>query len=77
MVKVFALIITETGKEEYVLKKLKELGEVEDAYIVYGKYDIIAKVVVDNMRKIPVVISKKIRKIECINSTDVLVASGN
>lgn len=77
MVKVFVLILTETGKEDYVLKKIKEIGEVEQAYIVYGNYDIFAKVIVDNLRKIQVVLSKKIRRIEGVNSTEFLIANGN
>lgn len=74
MVKVFVLIITETGKEEFVLKKIQEIVQVEYAYIVYGKYDIIAKLVTEE-RKIQVVLSKKIRRIKEVNSTESLIAS--
>jgi DNA-binding Lrp family transcriptional regulator len=37
----FILINSEIGAEEAVLNSLRDLAGVEEAYIVYGVYDII------------------------------------
>jgi DNA-binding Lrp family transcriptional regulator len=45
----FALINTETGSEDEVLQSLKEVEEVKEAYILYGVYDIMAKIQAESM----------------------------
>lgn len=40
----FVLINTKRDSEGEVLKSLKRVEEVEEAYIVYGVYDIVAKI---------------------------------
>ena len=44
MPQAFVLINSEIGAEEEVLKVLKSIGNVREAYIVYGVYDIVARV---------------------------------
>ena len=41
---VYVLLNTEPGQMENVLEKIKEIDGVEEAYMVYGIYDICAKV---------------------------------
>jgi DNA-binding Lrp family transcriptional regulator len=72
MPKVFVLIHTETGKENDVLKDLKKLEVVKEAYAVYGSYDIIAKVVAEDMDVLNAIISGRIRRMDGINSTGTL-----
>ena len=45
----FALINAETGSEDEVLQSLKEVEEVKEAYILYGVYDIMAKIQAESM----------------------------
>ena len=40
----YLLISTEAGREREILEDLKKSGEVDEAYILFGPYDIIAKV---------------------------------
>ena len=40
----FVLINSEAGTEKEILKELKSIKEVKEAYVVYGTYDVIAKV---------------------------------
>jgi len=40
----FMLINSEVGAEDELLKELRKLENVEEAYGVYGAYDIIVKV---------------------------------
>ena len=45
----FALINTKMGSEDEVLQSLKEAEEVKEAYILYGVYDIMAKIQAESM----------------------------
>jgi len=56
----FVLINTEIGSEEEILKELNKIPNVKEAYIVYGVYDIVAKVEAENMDKLKEVISWRI-----------------
>ena len=69
MVGAFVLIHTEPAREEEALKKLKTLDAVEKAYIVYGVYDIIAKIKAENEKELQEIVSYQIRRIDAINST--------
>lgn len=44
MPQAFVLINSEIGAEEEVLNTLRSMESVKEAYIVYGVYDIIARV---------------------------------
>ncbi len=44
MPQAFVLINSEIGAEEEVLNALKNMENVKEAYIVYGVYDIVARV---------------------------------
>lgn len=50
MVVAFALIVGDAGKEKSILESLKSMKEVEEAYIVYGEYDIVVKVNVEQLK---------------------------
>ena len=41
---VYVLLNTEPSKMEHVFKKIQEIDGVEEAYMVYGNYDICVKV---------------------------------
>ena len=74
MEKAFVLIHTETGKENDVLKELKKIEGVEEAFIVYGGYDIVAKLVAKNIEKLKeIVYSGRLKKIDGIFSTRTLI----
>jgi len=59
----------EVGSEAEVLKKLKKTAGVKEAYLVYGVYDIVAKVEAETMKKLREVIASKIRGIDGVGST--------
>lgn len=73
----FVLINTEIGAEEEILQELRKISNVKEAYVVYGVYDIIAKVEAENMDKLKEIISWKIRRLDKVRSTlTMLVVSG-
>jgi len=69
MAKAFVFVNVEVGSEGEVLKRLREVLEVKEAYFVYGVYDIVAKVETDSMDHLKEVITWKIRRLEKIRST--------
>jgi len=64
----YVLISTEIGVEGRVLKELESFKEIEEAYIIYGIYDIIAKINLEDETLLKDVVTK-IRRIEGVKST--------
>ncbi len=65
----FVLINAEIGSEDSVVKELKGVPQVKEAYMVYGVYDIVAKVAADSMDKLKEIITWKIRRLNKVKST--------
>ncbi|MEM1569140.1 MAG: Lrp/AsnC ligand binding domain-containing protein [Candidatus Bathyarchaeia archaeon] len=69
----FVLINTEIGLEETTLKRLRKIKNVKEAFIVYGVYDIIAKVEAKDLEELREIVSTHIRRVEGIRSTVTLI----
>lgn len=67
------LIQTEIGAESRVLEELIKIPEVKEVYIVYGTYDVVAKIVADTLERIREVITDKIRKLKDIRTTVTMI----
>lgn len=67
--KAFVLLNIELGAEEDVLKQLRGMEEVKEAYIVYGIYDIIVKIEAPSLDEIRQLVTNKIRRIDKVRST--------
>lgn len=67
------LIQTEIGAESRVLEELIKIPEVKEVYIVYGTYDIVAKIEADTLEKIREVITDKVRKLSDIRTTVTMI----
>lgn len=65
----FVLINAEIGSEGEILKELKKLESVKEAYLVYGVYDIVAKIEADTMEKLKEFTSFKVRRLNKVRST--------
>ena len=65
----FVLINAEIGSESDVLDELKKIEGVEEAYSVYGVYDIIVKVRANSMEKLKDIVAWRIRKLNKVRST--------
>ena len=61
-------------KEREVLEELNKIEGMEEAYMVYGVYDIVAKVKAENMDGLKEIVSGHVRGINLLNSTLTLVA---
>jgi len=65
----FILINTEPASLPEVLEKVKAIEGVEEAVMVYGVYDIIAKVKTETMDNLKQIITYKIRRLEKVSAT--------
>jgi DNA-binding Lrp family transcriptional regulator len=65
----FVLVNTEIGSEADVLKDLKKVEGVSEAFAVYGVYDIIASVKADTMDKLKEIVTWRIRRLDKVRST--------
>jgi len=65
----FVLINADLGAEEDLLKKLREIPNVREVYVVYGVYDIVARVEADTMEKVKETITWHIRRLDKVRST--------
>ena len=70
----FVLITTEMGSEADLLKDFKKVEGVDDAFAVYGVYDIIARVKADTLDKLKAIINH-IRRVDRVRSTLTLIVS--
>jgi DNA-binding Lrp family transcriptional regulator len=69
MAEAFVLINTEVGGENKVLKALIGVEGVEEAYIVYGIYDVVAKVRAPDIESLKTIVTTNIRKLPKVKST--------
>ncbi len=69
MASAFVLINTEIGSESEVLDQIRKIDAVEESYIVYGVYDVVAKVTADTMEKLKEIVTWKVRRLDKVRST--------
>jgi len=69
MAKAFVFVNAVTGAEREVLKSLRKVPEVKEAYLAYGVYDIVARVETDSMDRLKEVITREVRVLDGIRST--------
>ena len=65
----FVLINAEIGSETAVLNILTQISHVTEAYVVFGVYDVVAKVEADTMTQLKDVITNQIRRLDKVRST--------
>ncbi len=65
----FVLINTEIGSENEVLADLKKIDAVKEAYMVYGVYDVVAKVAANTMDKLKEIVTWHVRRLDKVRST--------
>ena len=70
----YVLINSELGKEESIIKELRNFKEIKEVHFIYGVYDIIAKVEAEDTEKLKEMIAFKIRRLKDIRSTLTLTA---
>ncbi|MDH3611145.1 MAG: Lrp/AsnC ligand binding domain-containing protein [Nitrosopumilus sp.] len=64
----FILLNCDLGAEEYIVDELKQMSNVNNAYLTFGAYDVIAEVHTENQDEFEKAIST-IRKLSRVVST--------
>jgi len=74
--KLFIMIQTEPGREEEVVKKLRNYKKegVENVYLVTGPYDLIAEARVPDEKELNKLVSSIRKKVDGIYSTSTLIS---
>ena len=75
MITVFILIIMKSGDENKVIEKLKADPRVKEVYKVYGEYDVIVKLEVEDVSGLTDFRDKVLRKIREAVMSETLIAS--
>ena len=70
------LIDTEIGEENIVLDSLKEVDGFIEGFLVYGVYDIVARINAENLEDLKETIVSRIRGLDKVLSTNTLLVVG-
>ncbi len=57
------------GDADVILEAVRRVEGVEEAYNLYGVYDIIAKIRIDTMDKLKNLVTRRIRRLNGVRST--------
>ena len=69
----YVLINTEPDKMEEVAKKIKKIKGVAEASMVYGVYDIVAKIQAETMDRLKEIVASQIRRMESVRSSTTMI----
>ncbi|MGA2239260.1 MAG: Lrp/AsnC ligand binding domain-containing protein [Candidatus Bathyarchaeia archaeon] len=59
----------DTGGEQEVLKQLQGIPNVKEAHLVYGVYDLVARIEAETMEKLKEIVTWKVRRLDKVRST--------
>lgn len=65
----FIFITVDMGHMAPVVKKLKNIEGVKEAHMLYGSYDIVAKINADTMDKLKELVTQHVQRIDDIRTT--------
>ena len=72
-IEAYVLFKVSSGTERESCEKIAELDEVSMVGIVYGEYDVIARISVPDMKELEKFVGEKIRKIESLLVTSTMI----
>ncbi len=65
----YILLNCDLGAEELIVEELKNISEVQKAYLTFGAYDVIAEIHASTQEEFEKTISNKIRRLSRVVST--------
>ena len=74
MVVAYVLLIVKPGEESTVAEKLRGMDGVKDVSVVYGEYDIVAKIEKESMEDLQNFLIKKIRTMDEVERTSTMIS---
>ena len=69
MAHAYVLLNVNGGTEDDVLRQVKGVSGVEEAYVSYGVYDLVIKIKANTMQELKDVVTHKIRHIADVQSS--------
>jgi len=75
MITAYLLIVSDPGCERHVVSELVSIDEVREASIVYGDYDLVARVDIEEISDLTDFILEKIHTIVGIRRTSTLIVA--
>ncbi|WP_121820616.1 Lrp/AsnC family transcriptional regulator [Halostella salina] len=76
MVHAFIMVKTAAGQSEELLAAVRELGQVDEAHIVAGDYDLITEVDVEEVYDVLHTASSGIQKLDGVADTKTYISMG-
>ena len=73
MATAYVMFNVDLGSEDQVLKDVKLISGVQEAYVSYGVYDLILKVKADSMDELKQLVTHSLRNISNVRSTLTLI----
>jgi DNA-binding Lrp family transcriptional regulator len=70
---VFVLLNTAAGTEADVLREIKKIPGIAEAFLVYGAYEIVLRVESASLAELRHMIAWKIRKLDYITATQTII----
>ena len=71
----YLLLLVDVGKEHSVAKELRRLPGVTEAQVVYGEYDLVARIELGNVMLMDETVTMA-RKLPGVTRTSTLISSG-
>lgn len=71
----FILVNTERGKEQEIFDSLSGLSQVAGVYLVFGEWDIIVKVTVEDSEDLGTFVLDNIRPLDGVTLTSTLIVA--
>ena len=65
----FVFMNIDGGGEQEVLQQLRSIPNVKESHLVYGVYDLVAKVEAETMDKLKEIVTWKVRRLDKVRST--------
>lgn len=75
MASAYVLINCEIGGEADVIAQLKGMSVVDEVSVVYGVYDIVAKITSETMDSLKEIITTKVRHLNKVKSTMTMISA--
>jgi DNA-binding Lrp family transcriptional regulator len=69
MPRAYVLFNVSSGSEDKVLKAVRSIGGVQEAYIAYGVYDLVVEVEADSTEKLKEIVTHRLRTLNNVGST--------
>ncbi|MEM2873883.1 MAG: Lrp/AsnC ligand binding domain-containing protein [Candidatus Nanoarchaeia archaeon] len=76
MVIAYILAIVRSGAEKEVIDTLKKEAKIKEVHMVYGEFDVVAKIELDSISDLSDFVLDKIRAIPYIEKTTTLIVAG-